>query len=209
MEIELAANLVGLAISIFIGRFAYTGYAAVGSPNLLRLTIAFISISTGFVLLASALFVSAELSVAINTAGLGAQAVGYFFIAMSHGLKSSFDFLPSKRGAALLLVPLTSAPFIIPGNSIEHLVRSISFILLIYVSIETIASYMQTRKSSTLMIGSGLGTLAAAEIVAWYGFIFPGTFALPALIAKVAGFGLMVVPFSKLGLGRVEKVDGV
>jgi hypothetical protein len=208
LEIELAANLVGLAISVFIGRFAYTGYSAVGSPNLLRLTIAFISIAAGFALLASALFIS-EFSVAIKTAGLGAQAVGYFFIAMSHGLKSSFDFLPSKHGATLLLVPLATAPFIIPGNSIEHLVRSISFILLVYVSIETIASYMQTRKSSTLMIGSGLGTLAAAEIVAWYGFIFPGTFALPALAAKVAGFGLMVVPFSRLGLGRVEKVDGV
>ncbi|MEM2139949.1 MAG: hypothetical protein QXJ74_10580 [Nitrososphaera sp.] len=209
MEIELAANLVGLAISVFIGRFAYAGYAAVGSPNLLRLTIAFISISAGFVMLASALFAGPGLSVAINTAGLTAQAVGYFFIAMSHGLKSSFDFLPSKRGTALLFIPFTTAPFIIPGNSIEHLVRSISFILLVYVSIETMASYMQTRKSSTLMIGSGLGTLAAAEIVAWYGFIFPGAFALPALLAKVAGFGLMVVPFSRLGLGRVEKVDGV
>lgn len=208
METELAANLVGLAISVFIGRFAYAGYSAVGSPNLLRLTIAFISISAGFVMLASALFAGPDFAVGINTAGLATQAVGYFFIAMSHGLKSSFDFLPSKSGAALLFVPLTTAPFIIPGNSIEHLVRSISFILLVYVSIETIASYMQTRKSSTLMIGSGLATLAAAEIVAWYGFIFPGTFATPALAAKVAGFGLMVVPFSRLGL-RVEKVDGV
>jgi hypothetical protein len=209
LEIELAANLVGLAISVFIGRFAYSGYSAVGSPNLLRLTIAFISISTGFVMLAAGLFAGPGFSVALETSGLAAQAVGYFFIAMSHGLKSSFDFLPSKRGAMLLLVPLTTTPFVIPGNSVEHLVRSISFILLVYVSIETIASYMQSRKSSTLMIGSGLGTLAAAEIVAWYGFIFPGTFALPALAAKVAGFGLMVVPFSRLGFGRMEKVDGV
>ena len=209
MEIELATNLAGLAISVIIGRFAYAGYAAVGSPNLLRLTLAFISISAGFVLIATALFAGPAFSGAMNTSGLAAQAVGYFFIAMSHGLKSSSDFVPSRHGAALLLVPLTTAPFIIPGNSIEHLVRSISFILLVYVSIETMASYMQTRKNSTLMIGSGLGTLAAAEIVAWYGFIFPGTFAIPALAAKVAGFGLMFVPFSRLGLGRMEKVDGV
>lgn len=209
MEIELAANLVGLAISVFIGRFAYSGYSAVGSPNLLRLTIAFISISAGFVMLAAALLAGPGVSVTMKTAGLAAQAVGYFFIAMSHGLKSSFDFLPSKHGAALLLVPFTTVPFIIPGNSIEHLVRSISFILLVYVSIETIASYMQSKKSSTLMIGSGLGTLAAAEIVAWYGFIFPGTFALPALAAKVAGFGFMFVPFSRLGFGSMKKVDGV
>jgi hypothetical protein len=202
VEIELAINLVGLAISVFIGRFAYIGYAAVGSPNLLRLTLAFISIATGFVLLAGAPF--SGYVQAMNTAGLAAQAVGYFFIALSHGLKSSFDFAP--RQSALMLVPLATAPFVIPGNSIEHLVRSISFILLVYVSIETIASYMQTMRSNTLMIGTGLGTLAVAELISWYNFIFPGAFEYPALAAKVAGFGLMLVPFSKIGFGRIEKV---
>ena len=202
MEIELAINLAGLAISVFIGRFAYVGYAAVGSPNLLRLTLAFISIATGFVLLAGAPF--SGYVQAMNTAGLAAQAVGYFFIALSHGLKSSFDFAP--RQPALMLVPLATAPFVIPGNSIEHLVRSISFILLVYVSIETIASYMQTMRSNTLMIGTGLGTLAVAELISWYNFIFPGVFEYPALAAKVAGFGLMLVPFSKIGFWRIEKV---
>lgn len=219
MEIELAINAAGLAISVFIGRFAYAGYAAIGSPNLLRLTLAFISIAAGFVLIMASLFLSSSAEQqAVNTAGLGAQAVGYFFIAMSHGLKSSFDFAPRLGGgggssssgsgnpgsggmaAALILVPLATAPFVIPGNSIEHLVRSISFILLVYVSIETMASYMQNMRSNTLMIGSGLGTLAVAELVAWYDFIFPGAFYYPAMAAKVAGFGLMFVPFSKLGL---------
>lgn len=204
MEVELAINLVGLAISVFIGRYAYVGYAAVGSPNLLRLTLAFVSIATGFVLLIGAIFLSDYVQ-AMNTVGLAAQAVGYFFIALSHGLKSSFDYAP--RQSALMLVPLATAPFVIPGNSIEHLVRSISFILLVYVSIETIASYMQTMRSNTLMIGTGLGTLAVAELIAWYNFIFPGVFEYPAIATKVAGFGLMLVPFSKIGLGRIEKVD--
>ncbi|MER3408355.1 MAG: hypothetical protein C4292_06470 [Nitrososphaera sp.] len=147
----------------------------------------------------------------LNTAGLAAQALGYFFIAMSHGLKSSFDFAPRQGSLSLLFMPFAtaaaaadsaSAPFVIPGNSIEHLVRSISFILLVYVSIETIASYMQgMRSSSTLMIGAGMGTLAIAELIAWYNFIFPGAFYYPAIAAKVAGFGMMAVPFSKLGLG--------
>jgi hypothetical protein len=201
LEIELAINLAGLAVSVFIGRFAYAGYAAIASPNLLRLTLAFVSISAGFVLLSASLFLAGDYARAMHTAGLGAQAVGYFFIAMSHGLKSSFDFAP-KQGAALLVVPLATAPFVIPGNSIEHLVRSISFILLVYVSIETIASYMQgMRSSSTLMIGAGMGTLAVAELIAWYNFIFPGAFYYPAIAAKVAGFGMMALPFSKLGLG--------
>lgn len=205
MEIELVINIAGLAISAFIGRFSYTGYTAIGSPNLLRLTLAFISIAVGFALIAGSLFLEPVPARLLNTGGLAAQAVGYFFIAMSHGLKSSFDFAP-KQGAALLMIPLATAPFVIPGNSIEHLVRSISFILLVYVSIETMASYMQNMRSNTLMIGSGLGTLAVAELIAWYDFIYPESFYYPAMLAKVAGFGLMVIPFSKFGLGGGVKI---
>ena len=200
-------NLLGLGISAFIGRFAYSGYSAVASPNLLRLTFAFISIALGFALIAGGLFAGGY-SQAITTAGLAAQAVGYFFIAFSHSLKS-FDFSPPRY---FILVPLAITGFVIPGNSIEHLVRSISFILLVYVSIETMASYMQSRKTSTLMIGSGLGMLAAAELMSWYNFVYPGTFYIAALSVKVAGFGLMFVPFSKFGLasglGRMNSQIG-
>jgi hypothetical protein len=204
-------NLAGLAICSFIGRFAFSGYTAIASPNLLRLTFAFIAIASGFALLSGAEFiVEEEASRAVSTAGLAAQAVGYFFIALSHSVKS-FDFAPPKYFA---FVPLTITPFIIPGNSIEHLVRSISFILLVYVSIETMASYMQTRRTSTLMIGSGLGMLAVAELMAWYSFIYPGAFFYVAVGTKLAGFGLIFVPFSKFGLagslaGRLNRVGGV
>lgn len=208
---ELGMNLLGLGISAFIGRFAYAGYSAIASPNLLRLTFAFISVAAGFVLLAVAEFVEpVESSRAVATAGLGVQAIGYFFIAFSHSVKS-FDFAPPKYFA---LLPFTIAPFIIPGNSIEHLVRSISFILLVYVSIETMASYMQNRRTSTLMIGSGLGMLALAEIMAWYSFVYPGAFFYVAIAIKIVGFGLLFVPFSKFGLasglgGRFSKVGGI
>lgn len=188
-------NLLGLGISAFIGRFAYSGYTTVASPNLLRLTFAFVSIAIGFALLAGGLF-AGSYSQAVTTAGLAAQAVGYFFIAFSHSVKS-FDFAPPRH---FILMPLAITGFVIPGNSIEHLVRSISFILLVYVSIETMASYVQSRRSSTLMIGSGLGLLAGAEILSWYNFIYPGSFYLAALSMKVVGFGLMFIPFSKFGL---------
>jgi hypothetical protein len=63
------------------------------------------------------------------------------------------------------------------------------------------------------MIGLGIGTLAVAELLAWYDFIFPGAFNYPAMVAKVGGFGLLFVPFSKFGLtsglGRLaEGEDG-
>ncbi len=64
------------------------------------------------------------------------------------------------------------------------------------------ASYMQSHKSSTLMIGSGLGALATAELMAWYNFIYPGLFYYAALSIKVAGFALLFVPFSRFGLAR-------
>ncbi len=204
---ELPMNLLGLGISAFIGRFAYSGYTTVASPNLLRLTFAFASIAIGFALIAGGLFAGGY-SQALTTAGLAAQALGYFFIAFSHSLKS-FDFAPPKY---FLLLPLAITGFVIPGNSIEHLIRSISFILLVYVSIETMASYMQSRKSSTLMIGSGLGMLAAAELMSWYNFVYPDSFYVAALSIKVAGFGLMFVPFSKFGLasglGRLNSQVG-
>lgn len=204
---ELPMNLLGLGISAFIGRFAYSGYAAVASPNLLRLTFAFVSIAIGFAILAAGLL-AGEYSRAVTTAGLAAQALGYFFIAFSHSLKS-FDFAPPRH---FLLVPLAVTGFVIPGNSIEHLVRSISFILLVYVSIETMASYMQSRRTNTLMIGSGLGLLAAAELLSWYNFIYPGSFYIAALSIKVAGFALMFIPFSKFGmasgLGRMNSQIG-
>jgi len=190
-------NLLGLGISALIGRFAYSGYSTVASPNLLRLTFAFFSIALGFTLIAGGLF-AGEYSQAITTIGLASQALGYFFIAFSHSLKS-FDLSPPKY---FMLLPLAVTGFVIPGNSIEHLVRSISFILLVYVSIETMASYMQSRKTSTLMIGSGLGLLAGAELMSWYNFIYPDSFYVAALSVKVAGFGLMFIPFSKFGLAN-------
>jgi hypothetical protein len=204
---ELPMNLLGLGISAFIGRFSYSGYVAIASPNLLRLTFAFVSIAIGFTFLISAFF-AGDYDRGIMTVGLAAQTIGYFFIAFSHSLKS-FDFAPRR---IFTLVPLLLTPFIIPGDSIEHLIRSISFILLVYSGIETMASYMQNRKSSTLMIGSGLGLLALAELMAWYSFIFPrSSFYYAAITIKIAGFGMLFIPFSKFGLksGLGERLNQI
>ncbi|MGH9923649.1 MAG: hypothetical protein ACRD38_12950, partial [Nitrososphaerales archaeon] len=48
---ESVMNLLGVGIAMSIARFAYKGYENIGSPTLLRLTLAFASISLGFLIL--------------------------------------------------------------------------------------------------------------------------------------------------------------
>src|SRR5438105_15163427 len=115
ISFELVMNLFGLGISVFIARFAFTGFSTIGSPNLLRLTFAFILTAAGFAVFVASLFTDPIYNQTMLTTGLAAQTIGYFFIALSHGLKKSLDFAPSPRFAFL---PLALTPFLIPGNSI-------------------------------------------------------------------------------------------
>ena len=197
---EVAINMAGIGISIFIARLVFVGYRAVSSPNLLRLTFAFISISLGFALLTLATLSQDNLLKQFLTdLGLGSQSLGYFFIAISHSMKS-FNF-GRTRHYNLFFYPLMMS-IIIPGNSIEHLIRSISFILIIYASIETIASYIQNLRKSTFLIGLSLAFLAIGELISWYNFIYPGSlFFYVANSVKIAGFVMMAVPFYRPNLG--------
>ncbi|HXW03388.1 MAG TPA: hypothetical protein VD651_03910, partial [Nitrosarchaeum sp.] len=91
--------------------------------------------------------------------------------------------------------------FVIPGNSIEHIIRSISFILLIYGTIETILSYMENKKGSTVFVASGLGLLALGEFLGWYSLVFPGSILyFVSISTKIAGLGALFVPVSKVPL---------
>ena len=202
-------NLLGFGIGLSISRFAYRGYANVGSPTLLRLTFAFASISLGFLIL----WIQSMLGIftlsrpvdlqSLLVVGLGFQAVGYFFLAFSHSIQS----LTFKHMApAFALVSLAIAPlFVIPGNSIEHIIRSISFILLVYGATQTMTSYMWTRKRNTLIIASGLGLLALGEFIGWYNFIYPGSmFYYASIITKIAGISAIFVPVYSFPIGRIK-----
>jgi hypothetical protein len=202
-------NLLGFSIGLLIAKFAYSGYRSVESPTLLRLGFAFAAISLGFFLLwihsiADILMWSnaSDLS-SLLVIGLGSQAVGYFFLAFSHSIQS----LTFKHMApAIALVSLAIAPlFVIPGNSIEHIIRSISFILLVYGATQTIVSYMWSKRKNTLIIASGLGMLALGEFIGWYNFIYPGSmFYYISIIIKVAGISAIFVPLYRFPIGRVK-----
>ena len=134
----------------------------------------------------------------IQTLGIGIQTIGYFFIAFSHGIKS---FFPKSRYFKSIAMPL----FIIPGNSIEHIIRSISFILLVYGTIETIMSYMENKKTSTIFVAAGLGLLALGEFLGWYSIVFPkSVLYFISISTKIAGLGALFIPISQVPLRGVR-----
>ena len=198
--LESALNLLGFVVGLVLGIFAYIGFKNTGSPTLFRLSISFFSISIGFgvvgfgFLIESFVLGYVKLDTWIQTLGLGIQTIGYFFIAFSHGIKS---FFPKSRYFKSIAMPL----FIIPGNSIEHIIRSISFILLVYGTIETIMSYMENRKRSTIFVAAGLGLLALGEFLGWYSIVFPkSVLYFVSVSTKIVGLGALFVPISQVPL---------
>ena len=197
---EIILNLIGFVVGLTIGILSRIGFKNTGSPTLFRLTIAFLSISIGFgvvgagYMIESLVIRSGEIESWVQTLGIGIQTIGYFFIAFSHSIKS---FFPKSRYFRSIIVPL----FVIPGNSIEHIIRSISFILLIYGTIETIMSYMESKKSGTIFVASGLGLLALGEFLGWYSVLFPeSVLYFISISTKIVGLGALFVPISRVPL---------
>jgi len=207
--LEIALNLLGFIVGLALGIFAYIGFRNTGSPTLFRLNIAFFSIGIGFgvvgfgFMIESVVLQFTQIDTWIQTLGIGIQTVGYFFIAFSHGIKS---FFPKSRYFKSIALPL----FIIPGNSIEHIIRSISFILLVYGTIETIMSYMENRRRSTIFVAAGLGLLALGEFLGWYSIVFPkSVLYFVSVSTKVAGLGAFFIPISQVPLRGVKFGSGV
>ena len=197
---ESTLNLLGFVVGLILGIFAYIGFRNTGSPTLFRLNISFFSIGIGFgvvgfgYLFESLVLGYTRIDTWIQTLGIGIQTVGYFFIAFSHGIKS---FFPKSRYFKSIIVPL----FIVPANSIEHIIRSISFILLVYGTIETIMSYMENRKRSTIFVAAGLGLLALGEFLGWYSIVFPkSVLYFISVSTKIVGLGALFVPISQVPL---------
>ena len=202
--LETVLNLLGFLVGLVLGIFAYVGFKNTGSPTLFRLNIAFFSIGIGFgvvglgYLTESFILNYVKIDMWIQTLGIGIQTIGYFFIAFSHGIKS---FFPKSRYFKSIAMPL----FIIPGNSIEHIIRSISFILLVYGTIETIMSYMENRKKSTIFVAAGLGLLAMGEFLGWYSVVFPqSVLYFISISTKIAGLGALFIPISQVPLRGVR-----
>lgn len=202
---ESILNLVGFAVGIVIGIFAAIGYRNTGSPTLFRLTLAFICIGIGFLIMWAGLaldmyvYHSSEQIGWIQTLGIAVQTLGYFFIAFSHTIKSFFPRSNYLRSVGM--VPL----FLISFMSIENIIRSISFILLIYGAIETTMSYFESRRKTALFVAGGLGCLALGEFIGWYYFVFPHSILnIVSISIKIAGLVLLFIPITRVPLTKIK-----
>ena len=202
--LEIILNLIGFSVGITISIISYIGYKNTGSPTLFRLLIAFFAIGIGFGVLALG-FILDDLFLKIGdpnqgivTIGVACQTIGYWFIAFSHTLK---NFFPKSRYLRSIgIMPLFLVSFI----SLEHILRAVSFILLVYGAIETVLSYIQGKKKSTLFVAIGLACLGFGEFVGWYSFVFPETILYVfSIIIKIGGLLSLGIPIFNMPLHKV------
>ena len=202
---EIILNFVGLLVGLVIGTISYIGFKNTASPTLFRLSIAFFAIGVGFGILATGftlddfIFKTGKINLGISTLGVASQTIGYWFIAFSHTIRTFFP--KSRYLRSIGAIPL----FLISFNYIENILRAVSFILLVYGSIETMISYIQGKRKTTLFVAVGLGLLGFGEFIGWYSFVFPETILYSfSIIVKIVGLIAVGIPVLKIPLRKVS-----
>ncbi|KFM19656.1 hypothetical protein AAA799P11_00645 [Marine Group I thaumarchaeote SCGC AAA799-P11] len=208
--LENILNLVGFLVGLGIGIMSFIGFRNTGSPTLFRLTIAFFSISLGFFVIwagymAEDLVIKAgHLERWVQTLGIAIQTVGYFFIAFSHSIKSFFPKSSYFRSVGIL--PF----FLVSSVQLEHLFRSVSFILLAYGAIETMLSYIDNKNKGAISVSVGLALLALGEFLGWYSFVFPESILYTvSMVIKIGGLIALFIPVSKVPLTKIKFDEGL
>ena len=201
---------MGFLVGLVIGIMSLIGFRNTGSPTLFRLTIAFFSISAGFFVIWSGYMIedfiikSGNIERWIQTLGIIIQTIGYFFIAFSHSIKSFFP--KSRYFRAIGIFPL----FLVSSVQIEHIFRSVSFILLAYGAIETMLSYFENKNRGAISVAIGLALLALGEFLGWYSFVFPESILYPvSMIIKIGGLIALFIPISKIPLTKIKFDDNL
>lgn len=206
--LENILNLIGFLVGLAIGIMSLIGFRNTGSPTLFRLTIAFFSISAGFFVIWAGYMVedlitkSGNIERWIQTLGIVIQTIGYFFIAFSHSIKSFFP--KSRYFRSVGIFPL----FLVSSVQIEHIFRSISFILLAYGAIETMLSYFENKNKGAISVAVGLALLALGEFLGWYSFVFPESILYSiSMTIKIGGLIALFIPVSKIPLTKIKFDD--
>ncbi len=208
--LENILNLIGFLVGLGIGIMSLIGFRNTGSPTLFRLTIAFFSISLGFFVIWSGYMAedfviqSGNIERWVQTLGIAIQTVGYFFIAFSHSIKAFFPKSSYFRSVGIL--PL----FLVSSVQLEHLFRSVSFILLVYGAIETMLSYIDNKNKGAISVSIGLALLALGEFLGWYSFVFPESILYSiSMVIKIGGLIALFIPVSKVPLTKIKFDEGL
>ena len=203
--LEISLNLIGLLVGIVIGIISYIGFKNTGSPTLFRLSIAFFAIGIGFGILSigfildDMIFETGDINTGISMLGIASQVIGYWFIAFSPTIKTFFP--KSRYLSSIGALPL----FLVSFGYVETILRAVSFILLVYGAIETLISYIQGRKKTTLFVAIGLGLLGFGEFIGWYSYVFPETILYAiSIITKICGLISVGIPVSKIPLRKIS-----
>lgn len=208
--LENILNLIGFLVGLGIGIMSLIGFRNTGSPTLFRLSIAFFSISIGFFVIWAGYMAedfvikSGNIERWVQTLGIAIQTVGYFFIAFSHSIKSFFPKSSYFRSVGIL--PF----FLVSSVQLEHLFRSVSFILLAYGAIETMLSYLDNRNKGAISVSIGLALLALGEFLGWYSFVFPESILYSvSMVIKIGGLIALFIPVSKVPLTKIKFDEGL
>lgn len=203
--LEFVLNMAGFLVGLAIGIMSLIGFRNTASPTMLRLSLAFLSISMGFMIVWIGYATNAlpsrpgQAGWWLETLGVGVQTLGYFFIAFSHSIKTFFP--KSRYFRAVGVFPL----FLVSSVQLGHILRSVSFVLLVYGAIETILSYFETRNRGALSVAAGLTMLALGEFLSWYSVVFPELLVYPAsLVIKIGGLVALFVPVSRIPFRRIK-----
>jgi len=206
--LENILNLIGFLVGLSIGMMSIIGFRNTGSPTLFRLSIAFLSISFGFFVIWMGYTVedfvikSGNIERWVQTLGIAIQTIGYFFIAFSHSIKSFFPKSSYFRSVGIM--PL----FFVSSVQLEHIFRSVSFILLAYGAIETMLSYFENKNKGAISVAIGLGLLALGEFLGWYSFVFPESILYTvSMTIKIGGLVALFIPVSKVPLTKIKFDD--
>ena len=208
--LENILNLIGFLVGLGIGIMSLIGFRNTGSPTLFRLSIAFFSISIGFFVIWAGYMAedfvikSGSMERWVQTLGIAIQTVGYFFIVFSHSIKAFFPKSSYFRSVGIL--PF----FLVSSVQLEHLFRSVSFILLAYGAIETMLSYLDNRNKGAISVSIGLSLLALGEFLGWYSFVFPESILYTvSMVIKIGGLIALFIPVSKVPLTKIKFDEGL
>ncbi|MEK6831174.1 MAG: hypothetical protein AABY17_00260, partial [Thermoproteota archaeon] len=99
---------------------------------------------------------------------------------------------------------------LVSSVQIEHIFRSVSFILLAYGAIETILSYFENKNKGAISVAVGLALLALGEFLGWYSFVFPESILYSvSMIIKIGGLIALFIPVSKIPLTKIKFDDSL